>query len=71
MIKRRARQAGLAPDKVCCHTARATGIAAFLLNHGSIEAVQKIACHESPRTTSLYDLTGDAISLEEIERVRF
>lgn len=70
MIKRRARQAGLSPEKICCHTARATGITAFLLNGGTIEAAQRIACHESPRTTSLYDRTGDAISLEEIERVR-
>lgn len=71
MIKRRARQAGLSPDRICCHTARATGITAFLLNGGTVEAAQRIAAHESPRTTSLYDRTGDAISLEEIERVRF
>ncbi|MCH7727472.1 MAG: tyrosine-type recombinase/integrase [Planctomycetes bacterium] len=71
VIKRRARQAGLPADKVCCHTARATGITAFLLNGGQLETAQKIACHESPRTTSLYDRTSDAISLEEIERVRF
>jgi len=71
MIKRRARQAGLPADKVCCHTARATGITAFLLEGGTVETAQRIAAHESPRTTSLYDRTGDAISLEEIERVRF
>lgn len=54
MIKRRARQAGLPGDKICCHTARATGITAFLLEGGTIEAAQRIAAHESPRTTSLY-----------------
>jgi len=71
MVKRRSRQAGLPGDKVCCHTARATGITAFLLEGGTVEAAQRIAAHESPRTTSLYDRTGDNISLEEIERVRF
>ena len=71
MVKRRARQAGLPSDKVCCHTARATGITAFLLEGGTVEAAQRIAAHESPRTTSLYDRRSDAILLEEIERVRF
>jgi integrase/recombinase XerD len=71
MVKRRARHAGIPSDKICCHTARATGITAFLLEGGTVEAAQRIAAHESPRTTSLYDRTGDAISLEEVERVRF
>ena len=71
MVKRRARQAGLPPDKICCHTARATGITAFLLEGGTVEAAQRIAAHERPRTTSLYDRRGDSISLEEIERVRY
>ena len=71
MVKRRARQAGLPPERICCHTGRATGITAFLSNGGTVEGAQKIAPHESPRTTSLYDRTGDEISLDEIERVRF
>jgi integrase/recombinase XerD len=29
----------------------------------------RIANHESPRTTKLYDRTNDAISLDEIERI--
>ena len=37
MIKRRARGAGLSPEKICCHTARATGITAFLRNGGQLE----------------------------------
>jgi len=71
LVKRRAEDAGLSPDRVCCHTARATGITAFLLEGGTIEAAQRIAAHESPRTTSLYDRTNDTVSLEDIERVRF
>ena len=27
-----------------------------------------MAAHESPRTTKLYDRTGDAITLDEVER---
>jgi len=68
MIKRRARQAGL-PHSVCCHTFRATGITAYLENGGAIEHAQRIAAHESPRTTKLYDRTGDELSLDEIERI--
>jgi len=68
MIKRRAKQSGLF-TAVCCHTFRATGITAFLLGGGSLETAQKIANHESPRTTKLYDRTSDAISLDEIERI--
>jgi hypothetical protein len=30
-----------------------------------------MAAHESPRTTKLYDCTGDAITLDEVERSRF
>lgn len=69
MIKRRAAFAGL-PDRVCCHTWRATGITAYLKNGGSLEHAMRIACHESARTTKLYDRTNDEVSLEEIERVR-
>ena len=68
MVKRRARQAGLS-SAVCCHTFRATGITAYLANGGTLENAQRIAAHESPRTTSLYDRTGDEVSLDEIERI--
>ena len=68
MIKRRARTAGI-PDRIGCHTFRATGITAFLLNGGTLEQAQQIAAHESPRTTKLYDRTNDAITLDEIERI--
>jgi site-specific recombinase XerD len=68
MIKRRAKAAAL-PNAVCCHTFRATGITAYLENGGTIENAQAIAAHESPRTTKLYDRTGDEITLDEVERI--
>lgn len=68
-IKRHARRAGLS-DRLCNHTWRATGITAFLSNGGILENAQRIAAHASPRTTGLYDRTSQAISLDEIERVR-
>lgn len=68
MVKRRARRAGLPPE-ICCHTFRATGITAYLNGGGTLEHAQRIAAHESPRTTKLYDRTSDEISLDEIERI--
>jgi integrase len=68
MVKRWARQAGL-PERICCHTFRATGITTYLENGGTIENAQLIAAHESPRTTKLYDRTSDEITLDEIERI--
>jgi integrase/recombinase XerD len=68
MVKRRAIAAGIS-DRVCCHTFRATGITAYLENGGTIEHAQQIACHESPKTTKLYDHTGDQITLDEVERI--
>lgn len=69
MVKRRTRAAAL-PEATCCHTFRATGITAYLENGGTIENAQAIAAHSSPRTTKLYDRTSDAITLDEVERIR-
>jgi integrase/recombinase XerD len=68
MVKRRALAAGL-PSSTCCHTFRATGITAYLEAGGTVENAQLIAAHESPRTTKLYDRTGDEITLDEVERI--
>jgi integrase/recombinase XerD len=68
VVKRRALAAGL-PSEICNHTFRATGITAFLANGGELSKAQKIAGHESPRTTSLYDRTKEELSLDEIERI--
>jgi integrase/recombinase XerD len=68
MVKRRCREAELGAA-ASCHTFRATGITAYLLNDGTLEHAQQIAAHESPRTTKLYDRTSDEITLDEIERI--
>ncbi len=68
MIKRRARDAGL-PDRIGCHTWRATGITTYLLGGGTLERAQQIAAHSSAKTTKLYDRRNDEITLDEIERI--
>ena len=68
MIRGAPRDAGIDVD-MCCHTFRATGITAYLDNGGTLENAQAMAAHESPRTTKLYDRTGDEITLDEVERI--
>ncbi|MCC6444370.1 MAG: tyrosine-type recombinase/integrase [Armatimonadetes bacterium] len=68
MIKRRAQDAGVS-DRIGCHTFRATGITAYLQNKGTLEFAQKLACHESARTTGLYDRRDEEVSLDEIEKI--
>jgi integrase len=64
------RAAGLGMKvKIGCHTFRATGITAYLEAGGTLENAQAMAAHESPRTTKLYDRSGDEITLEEAERI--
>lgn len=70
MVKRRASAVGLGAG-TCNHSFRATGITTFLANGGVVETAQAIAAHESPRTTKLYDRRGNALTLDEIERVRY
>jgi integrase len=69
MIQRRALAAGT-EIHINCHTWRGTGLTAYLSNGGALETAQKIAGHSSPRTTKLYDRTGDDIPLDEVERIR-
>jgi site-specific recombinase XerD len=68
MIQRRSAELGM-KVKIGCHTFRATGITAYLEAGGTLEHAQAIAAHESPRTTKLYDRTGDEITLDEFERI--
>lgn len=68
IVKRRAKDVGL-PREIGCHTFRATGITAFLANGGDLSTAQRIAGHESARTTNLYDRTPNELSLDEIERI--
>jgi site-specific recombinase XerD len=68
MIQRRAAELGM-KGRIGCHTFRATGITAYLEGGGTLENAQAMAAHESPRTTKLYDRTGDEITLDEVERI--
>jgi site-specific recombinase XerD len=68
MVRRRTAEAGL-QGKLGCHVFRATGITAYLEAGGTLENAQAMAAHESPRTTKLYDRTGDEITLDEVERI--
>jgi integrase len=70
MIRRRTAEAGF-KVKLGCHVFRATAITAYLESGGTLENAQAMAAHESPRTTNnkLYDLTGDEITLDEVERI--
>jgi integrase len=69
MVQRRAGELGMR-IKVGRHTFRATGITAYLQAGGTLENAQAMAAHESPRTTKLYDRTGDEITLDEVERIK-
>jgi site-specific recombinase XerD len=69
MVRRRTADAGFT-QRLGCHVFRATGITAYLEGGGSLENAQAMAAHESPRTTKLYDRTSDAITLDEVERIK-
>jgi site-specific recombinase XerD len=68
MIRRRTAEPGF-KNKLGCHVFRATGITAYLEAGGTLENAQAMAAHESPKTTKLYDRTGDEITLDEVERI--
>ena len=68
MVKRRARDAGLGAA-ICCHTMRASGITAYMMNGGTLERAQQMAAHASSRTTSLYNRANDSVTLDEVERI--
>lgn len=69
MVKRRARAAGIRMD-VCNHTFRGTGITNYMKNDGALKHAQHMAGHADPRTTQLYDHSGDEAMIDEIERIR-
>lgn len=71
MVRRRGRDTGVDVSGLCCHSFRATGITLYMENGGSINEAQKLANHADPRTTKLYDRSGQDVSLDEIERIRF
>lgn len=69
MIGRRSADAGIL-TKIGNHSLRGTGITEYLKSGGQVEVAQKMANHESARTTGLYDRRDDEINLDEIERIR-
>ena len=69
MVRRRAAAAGI-KTRIGNHSFRATGITAYLRNGGTLEHAAAMANHASTRTTQLYDRRRDAISLDEVERIR-
>ncbi len=70
MVKRRAKQAGV-DTAVCNHTFRGTGITAYLEHpDAKLEEAQKMAAHSDPKTTRLYDRRQQAVSQDEVERIR-
>ena len=69
MIQRRAAAMGLTM-RINCPTFWATGITASMDAGGTLENTQRMAAHESLRTTKLYDRTGNAITLDEVGRMR-
>lgn len=68
MIKRRAKQAGLA-DSICNHSFRGTGITNYLENGGDLREAQRMAGHSNAKTTGLYDRRNQKITRGEVERI--
>ena len=70
MVRRRARTAGI-DTAVSCHTFRGTGITAYLEHpDAKLEEAQKMAAHSDPKTTRLYDRRSQAVSIDDVERIR-
>lgn len=68
MVKRRGKDAGLEME-ISNHTFRGTGITNYMSHGGALKYAQDMAAHADPRTTRLYDRSGDIITLEEVERI--
>ena len=70
MVRRRARAAGI-DTAVCNHTFRGTGITAYLEHpDAKLEEAQKMAAHSDPKTTRLYDRRSQAVTIDDVERIR-
>ena len=70
MVRRRARAAGI-DTAVSCHTFRGTGITAYLQHpDAKLEEAQKMAAHSDPKTTRLYDRRSQAVTIDDVERIR-
>ena len=72
MIQRRAKAAEITTEittKIGNHTFRATGVTAYLKSGGTLEKAAQMANHASTRTTQLYDLRAEEVTLDEVERI--
>jgi site-specific recombinase XerD len=69
MTGRRAAAAGIAA-KLGNHSFRATGIAPYLKNGGTLEKAARMANHAGTRTTQFYERRRKELSLHEVERIR-
>jgi integrase len=65
---RRALAAGIC-TQIGNRTFRATGITEYQRNGGTLEIAQRMANHESARTTGLRDRQDDQVNLDEAERI--
>jgi integrase len=68
MIARRTRKAKIR-TKIGNRSLRATGITEYLRNGGKLDIAQKIAAHESARTTGLYGQRDGQIVVDEVDRI--
>jgi len=68
MICRRIKRAGI-KNTSGCRSFRTAGITCYVGNKSTPEKAQQLASHSSPRTTKLYDRTGDQITLDEVEKI--
>jgi len=70
MVRQRARQAGVSPERVSCHAFRKTGITVYLLHGGTLETGQVMAGHASIDTTrTYYDGRIRRVAQEEVEKI--
>jgi integrase/recombinase XerD len=51
------------------HNFPTMGITGYLTNGGRIEVAQRMAGHSNAKTTSLYDLRTDDLSVGQVERI--
>jgi integrase/recombinase XerD len=63
MIQPRAEAVGL-PKNIPCHLYRATGLAEYLRNRGTVENATQITAHESIRTTRFYNRVDDTLTVD-------
>jgi integrase len=69
MLKRRAKSVGL--KGVTNHSFRAAGITTFPHSGRALDDARRLANHASVNTTKLYDHRTQAVSSQDVERIRY